>query len=270
MADIDFRRDLYRGTAEYYDRFRVPYPEDLILDLTVRTKSDGQGRLLDLACGTGQISFALCHRFANVLAVDQEPDMVAFARRKATAAGIGNIGFLVGSAGKLPVPEGSFDLVAIGNAFHRLPRGAVAADAFGWLRPGGYLALLWGGSPWAGQAPWQAVTAAVTQRWQARPGPGDRVPAGYEADREARPDSDVLWEAGFQLAGRHQFLIDRVWTAEEVTGFVFSTSVLSRAALGPLADEFAADLRRELLACEPSGRLPVTMDFAYDLARRPA
>jgi hypothetical protein len=46
--------------------------------------------------------------------------------------------------------------------------------------------------------------------------------------------------------------------------------VLSRAALGQLADAFAADLRRELLTCEPSGKLPVTMDFAYDLARRPA
>jgi hypothetical protein len=47
-------------------------------------------------------------------------------------------------------------------------------------------------------------------------------------------------------------------------------SVLSRVALGSLAGEFAADLRRELLACKPSGQLPVTMDFAYDLAVRPA
>jgi len=29
--------DLYRGTAEYYDRFRLPYPDALIADLARRT-----------------------------------------------------------------------------------------------------------------------------------------------------------------------------------------------------------------------------------------
>jgi ubiquinone/menaquinone biosynthesis C-methylase UbiE len=270
MADIGFRRDLFQGTAEYYDRFRVPYPDGLIHDLTVRTMADGHGRLLDLASGTGQISFALHDQFAEVLAVDQEPEMVAFARRKAAAAGIGNIRLLACAAEHLARPDGSFDLVAIGNAFHRLPRDVVAANALRWLRPGGHLALLWGGSPWAGQAPWQAAVAAVMARWRPRTGWADPVPGGYESDRNARPDSGVLREAGFELDGRYRFLIDREWTPEEVTGFIYSTSVLSRAALGQLADAFAADLRRELLTCEPSGKLPVTMDFAYDLARRPA
>ena len=59
MADAEFRRDLYRGTAGYYDRFRVPYPAGLVGDLADRTGADGTGRLLDLACGTGQLSFAL-------------------------------------------------------------------------------------------------------------------------------------------------------------------------------------------------------------------
>jgi SAM-dependent methyltransferase len=59
MADPEFRRDLYRGTARDYDRFRVPYPQALIDDLAGRSGADGQGRLLDLACGTGQVTFAL-------------------------------------------------------------------------------------------------------------------------------------------------------------------------------------------------------------------
>jgi hypothetical protein len=59
VADPEFRPDLYQGTAGYYDRFRVPYPPDLIDDLADRAGADGAGRLLDLACGTGQLSFAL-------------------------------------------------------------------------------------------------------------------------------------------------------------------------------------------------------------------
>jgi SAM-dependent methyltransferase len=76
VADPPFRRDLYRGTAADYDRFRPPYPPALIEDLARRSGADGTGRLLDLGCGTGQITFALQDRFAEVWAVDQEPGMV--------------------------------------------------------------------------------------------------------------------------------------------------------------------------------------------------
>jgi SAM-dependent methyltransferase len=62
MGGLEFRRDLFRGTAGYYDRFRAPYPQALIDDLAGRpgpgAGPGGAGRLLDLACGTGQLSFA--------------------------------------------------------------------------------------------------------------------------------------------------------------------------------------------------------------------
>ena len=54
-----FNVDLYRGTAEYYDRFRPGYPPVLTDDLLSRVRPSGRGWLLDLACGTGQIAFAL-------------------------------------------------------------------------------------------------------------------------------------------------------------------------------------------------------------------
>ena len=62
MADLEFRRDLYRGIAHDYDQFRVPYPRSLIDDLAERSGATGRGRLLDLACGTGQVTFALAGR----------------------------------------------------------------------------------------------------------------------------------------------------------------------------------------------------------------
>ena len=34
-----FATDLYRGTAEYYDRYRLPYPEAMTADLTTRTRA---------------------------------------------------------------------------------------------------------------------------------------------------------------------------------------------------------------------------------------
>jgi hypothetical protein len=56
--DPRFRSDLYRGTASYYDRFRVPYPPGMLADLVHRSGARGDGSLLDLGCGPGLVGFA--------------------------------------------------------------------------------------------------------------------------------------------------------------------------------------------------------------------
>jgi SAM-dependent methyltransferase len=267
--DLEFRRDLFQGTAMYYDRFRVPYPRPLIEDLARRAGASGTGRLLDLACGTGQLAFALSGYFAEVWAVDQEPGMIEVAAQKKRAAGLGTMRLLAASAEDLAAPDGGFDLVVIGNAFHRLPRDTVAANVFRWLRPGGLLALVWSQGPWDGGRPWQRAMAAAAYRWQERAAATGRVPAGYEADRKRRPDLAVLRGAGFEPAGYHEFLVTYEWVPETLTGYALSTSLMSPAALGGHVSEFEQDLRRELLACEPTGRVEQVINFAYDLARRP-
>jgi SAM-dependent methyltransferase len=270
MPDLEFRRDLYRGTADYYDRYRVPYPRDLTDDLARRAGADGSGRLLDLACGTGQITFALHDRFAEVWAVDQEPDMVGVVRRKAAASGVANVTALVSPAEDLTAPDAAFDLIAMGNAFHRLPRRAVAAKAAGWLRPGGHLALLWSDGPAAGDAGWQQATQAAMDSWRARAGIADRVPADYERERADAPDAAVLADCGFVPAGSRQVPVSHDWTADEIVGYLYSTSVLSTAALGGLASAFEEDLRRELAASEPGGRFRQEIRFACELFAAPS
>ncbi len=270
VTEPAFRTDLYRGTARAYDDFRLPYPAGLIADLADRTGADGTGRLLDLACGTGQVAFALVGSFAEIWAVDQEPEMIGVARRKAQyLAVMSRFRFITGAAEQLTAPDGHFDLVTIGNAFHRLPRTVVARSVWRWLQPGGFLALLWGGSPHDGDEAWQHALKATMQRWQQRPGARARIPASYQEDRDARPDEQILAQAGYELTGRSSVPVSHVWTADELAGFVASTSVLSATALGDHAAEFDTDLRRELAACQPDGRFSQRAEMAYDLARRP-
>ncbi len=271
MTDPAFRADLYRGTARAYDQFRPPYPAGLLADLAARTGADGRGRLLDLACGTGQVAFALSAAFAEIWALDSEPGMMDVVREKAAQSGdAARFRFLTGPAEELAVPAGHFDLVTIGNAFHRLPRAIVAHAILGWLRPGGFLALLWGGSPWFGDEPWQHALMATMERWQHRPGADERIPAGYREARDSRPDAEILAEAGFEIVGRYSFTVKSDWTAAEIAGYLSSTSVLSAVALGEHAAEFDADLQRELSASQPDGRFRQETEMAYDLARRPA
>jgi SAM-dependent methyltransferase len=257
----DFRRDLFRGTARYYDRFRVPYPRTLIDDLSERAVVSGSGTLLDIACGTGQLTFALHGRFARTWAVDQEPDMIEVVREKATD----DITALVAPAEELDAPDGLFELIVAGNAFHRFRRAVAAANFFRWLRPGGCVALVWSDSPWTGDAPWQRVLRETMARWQ----PPGRVPASYEQDRADHPDSEILAAAGFELAGKREFRTDLSWTADSIAGFLLSTSVLSPAALGDRAALFEAELRHALLACRDEDRFPQRAGFACELFRRP-
>jgi hypothetical protein len=50
-GEVEFAADLYRGTASYYDRFRVGYPPALIDDLIRQAQPSSGGRLIDVACG---------------------------------------------------------------------------------------------------------------------------------------------------------------------------------------------------------------------------
>jgi ubiquinone/menaquinone biosynthesis C-methylase UbiE len=132
--EVRFAADLFRGSAGYYDRYRLPYPEAMLTDLIRRAGVSGRGRLLDLACGTGQLTFPLHRWFGQVWAVDQEPDMVAVVRAKAAAQGATDVQPIVSDAETLDAEPEFFELAVIGNAFHRLSRDLVAGRVLGWLR----------------------------------------------------------------------------------------------------------------------------------------
>lgn len=267
-AEPRFRADLYRGTARFYDAFRVPYPRPLLDDLRVRAQITGAGRLLDLACGTGQVTFGLGRHFVEVWAVDQEPEAIAFAHAKALGLGIRNVRWMAGRAEDVAA-DGYFELVAIGNAFHRLERRMVAESAFRWIAPGGHLALLWSDSPWSGPAAWQRVMAEATRRWAREAAATDRVPAGFGQAMAEMPHTAILAAAGFTIVGAFKFPVPYEWTVEKLTGFMYSTSFLSREALGCHVHPFESDLRERLMAVHADGVFREEINFGYDLLRRP-
>ena len=270
VDEVRFAADLYRGTAGFYDRYRLPYPDAMIADLVRRAGVSGHGRLLDLACGTGQLAFPLRRWFREVQAVDSEPDMAEAVRAKAAAAGAAEVRPALSSAEALHAEPGSFELAVVGNAFHRLDRDLVAGRILGWLRPGGHLALCWSSTPWIGEHDWQRALAATVDRWQAALGAGLRVPAGWELVRQRRPDAQVLSDAGFEPNGRREFAIQHRWSLPELAGLIRSTSFLPAAVLGDQGAAFDADLAASLGPHSHGGAFTETLSFNYELARKPA
>jgi ubiquinone/menaquinone biosynthesis C-methylase UbiE len=265
MADDPvFRRDLYEGAAEDYDRYRLGYSEEMLHDLLERVTVSGRGWLLDLACGTGQIAFALADAFAEIWAVDQEPDMIRLVQDKALSGRVAHIRPIVSTAEELAGPAAAFELITVGNAFQRLPRKQVADSAAGWLRPGGHMAIIWAETPQHGDRPWQLAFSQALKEWTSAVAATDRVPGGWEESRRQRPDSVVMSEAGFEPLGRFSFTAMHRWSIDRLIGFVYSTSFLSRRVLGAETDGFEADLRARL---GRYAQLLQTFEYAYELFR---
>ncbi len=267
---LHFAVDLYQGTAEYYDRYRLPYPEAMTEDLIARTGVSGHGRLLDLACGTGQLAFPLRRSFAEVWAVDREPDFAQMVQAKADKLGAGNIRPVTADAETLDAEPGHFELAVIGNAFHRLDRDLVAARLLNWLRPGGCVALCWADVPQLGDREWQRALAALFDRWQTALGATDRVPANWAGPQRRRPDTQVLSGAGFETAGRHEFPVEHRWSLAELAGYVRSTSFLPPSVLGDQGAAFDNDLATAIGPfAAADGTFPHDVGFVYDMARKP-
>jgi SAM-dependent methyltransferase len=263
-----FRTDLYLGTAHYYDHYRVPYPAVLIDDLVTRAALSGTGRLLDLACGPGRVTFALSEHFAAVLAIDQEEESVSYAEALAAERGAAHIDWRTGRAEDFDV-AGHFELVTVGDAFHRLDRRRIAALATQWLQPAGHIALLWTSMPWQGPAPWQKAALDVVVHWMQVAGSRKNIPRELAESLAQAPNLTVLADAGLTVVGTYEFTAPHLWTLEALAGFAHSTSILSLSALGDHVEDFERDLRERLLAVQPDGKFEETVSFKYDLAAEP-
>ncbi len=120
--------------ASSYARFRPGYPPSAV---SAALPPDAH-RVLDLAAGTGKLTQSLIGRGLDVVAVEQLPGMLAELARLLPAAKA-----VLGSAEAIPLRDGIFDCVVVGQAFHWFDRDRALAEIARVLRPGGTLSLLW-------------------------------------------------------------------------------------------------------------------------------
>lgn len=112
--------------------------EDLIARLSL---PPGPCRLLDVACGTGNLAIPAARAGATVTGVDISPNLLVQARERAVAEGMAIV-FDEGDAEALPYADASFDVVVtmFGAMFAPRPE-LVASELARVLRPGGLLAM---------------------------------------------------------------------------------------------------------------------------------
>ena len=109
-------RAQFERLAPVWDTMRTPQ-SFLPYQAALATLDPPPRRALDLGTGTGAGARLIAERFpeTEVVGVDLAQAMVDEARRKTPAELDARVRFEQGDAARLPYPDGSFDLVALGN-----------------------------------------------------------------------------------------------------------------------------------------------------------
>ena len=133
-------RRLFSVIAHRYDLITVllSYGQDRRWKRRLVAMADtGAGtNALDLACGTGDIAFALAARGARVTGLDITHAMLTLARAKPDAEA--RAAFVAGDMMALPFADAQFDLVTTGYGIRNVPGIATAvSEVARVLRPGG-------------------------------------------------------------------------------------------------------------------------------------
>ena len=258
----EFSEKAFVGTAQFYSQYLPPYPKELWDDLRARTGLTGKGRLLDIGCGPGRVTLALSPYFDEVWAIDPELEMIGEGRTR--SAGATNIHWMTIRAEDFSAPNEFFDLITIGEAFHRLDQPVVAKRAFGWLKYGSSIAILWQVNLWPGDQEWQHLAREIVFTYTRR----DSV------DHESAPKpqypsfADALRVNGFGNIASRDFHTPFAWTVDSMIGYIYSTSILSKRILGNRIEAFENDFRRTLTGCNPNGRFEEDIAFGYLMGSR--
>ena len=113
-----------KAIAEAYKKYR-PQPPQFIVDEAIKylrdrsppsKDDDGKfGRLVDVGCGSGQSTAIFAPYFRQITGVDPSENQIE--RAKADNK-IAHIEYKVGSGERLPLEDGSVDMVLVGQAVH--------------------------------------------------------------------------------------------------------------------------------------------------------
>ena len=127
-------------TAGDFDRIAQVYEPGAVAFIDRLALTPGT-RVLDVACGSGNLSLPAAHAGAVVTGIDIAPNLIETARQRATAEGV-QIRFDEGDAEQMPYDDRSFDVVVtmFGAMFAPQPEKA-ASELLRVCRPGGRIAM---------------------------------------------------------------------------------------------------------------------------------
>lgn len=259
------------GKAGYYARYRRGYPAEVFDAIQSRFSLSPGSAVLDLGCGTGNVTIPLARRGLRVYAVDPDPAMQEEGRQRAEADQVSGITWMAGSdadLGSLGLPP--VRVCTMGLSFHWMDRPAVLKSLDARIEPGGGIACIsrtdgffshlhegWG------RAVKEVLTGMLGDSWDYSGRLNKKL--GNEKDRH----EEVFRQSQFSSTEALEFSVCETFSVEEVIGHQLSTSYTHPVLLGERNAEFRTKLTKKLLETEPSGVFSSRSTVQLIIARRP-
>ena len=257
---------LFASAVTQYARYRPGYPAREVDRLADLVGLDRSSTVIDIGCGTGQLTIPLAERAGTVIAVDPLAEMLEAGRARAVAQGLTNIRWLQGDSGAIEslVPLGAH-LATFAASFHWTDRAEVLRSLDRMLGPGAHVVTINDDLDVAAEPDWVPAVGRLRDEFlgtdhTAGTDPWRKSPVSHRQIIEASPFAKVQslhWEW------------ERRLTVDEAVGLQFTYSYSTPAVFGPRAAEFASRARAAILALHPDGTVIEPFRVEVLVAGRP-
>jgi len=259
--------NVFRGTVGFYRQYRPGIPPNVADVLDAAVAEGKPRRLLDVGTGTGLVVEALLGRFDDIIAIDNDREMLAAAEEALRPRLPDETHLLlqqVTAEDFTPPPGWLADLVTICRAFHWLDQAAVLERLDDQVSQDGAVAIFGDNSFWVATNPWKAAVRSHIQDFL-----GEQRRAGNSTfQHHDRPYSDIMRESPFAKVEEFTVPVTRTWTADSILGYLYSTSFAAPQLFGDRLDEFDQTVRTTLTQFSDSDTFLEDNEFLIRIGRR--
>lgn len=257
----------FTGTVEHYRKFRPGIPADVAAVLAAAAPARSPRRLLDVGTGTGLVVEALLNDFDDIVAIDNDADMLAAAETALRPAAPAGTQLLLQrcAAEDFTPPDGWLaDLVTICRAFHWLDQASVLQQLDAQVAADGAVAIFGDNSFWVAGSPWKTGVRSVIQDFLGE----ERRAGGGVFRHHDRPYSEIMQESPFDDVEEITVPVHRVWSADSILGYLYSTSFAAPHLFGDRLADFEAATRQALAEFSDEDTFDEHNEFLIRIGRR--
>jgi SAM-dependent methyltransferase len=200
----------------------LPYPQEVVDTVITPSHLHGGSIVLEIGCGTGQLSVPLAQMGLDLLAIELGPHLAAHARRN--LGPFPNARVEVSSFEDWPLPAQKFDAVICASAFHWLDPDIRFSKSAAALRPGGFLTIAHAHHVKGGTPGFFADSQHYYVKWGLSDDPFFEPTAAADAPA-IYPEMDRLPE--FRSVERHRFEASRELETASYIGWLNTDSLVT-------------------------------------------
>jgi len=152
---------VFDNNALAYDKYRPTYPKELVEDLISLSQINLDDQILEIGCGTGQITMDFVKRGYQVTAVEKGKHLAEIATNKIARFGTGQV---IQASFEEWIPSHKFKFIVSAQAFHWIDKQVGINKVLRLLNDDGALGLVWNVDKSQNTAFWQQ-TSGVYEKY---------------------------------------------------------------------------------------------------------